>query len=129
MQDEWGYEELVVHPPPINYLTGLIWFSIFKDNMMLRASSMFSKLIFWLENFAFFIPYMLVKEALLMPLIYLRLIYNIMRAESNLLNALVLVIAWLIIGPFYLFYNLLIDMYFYFKVLFDYHEDDSLGED
>ena len=29
MEDEWGYEELVVHPPPINYLTGLIWFSIF----------------------------------------------------------------------------------------------------
>lgn len=72
---------------------------------------------------------MFVKEALLMPLIYLRLVYNILRAESNICNALLLVIAWLVIGPFYLVYNLLIDMYFYFKVLFDYHEDDTLGQD
>ena len=72
---------------------------------------------------------MLVYETLLVPLIYIRLIYNILRAESNVLNALVLVVAWLIIGPLYLLVNLLVDMYYYFKVLFDYHEGDTLGED
>ena len=129
MQDEWGYEELVVHPPPINYLTGALTVAVFKQNMMLRFSMVFSKAIFWLENLGFFIPQMLVREALLAPLIYIRLIYNILRAESNVLNALVLVVAWLIIGPFYLLANLRVDMYYYFKVLLDYHEYDTVGED
>jgi len=129
MADEWGYEELVVHPPPVNYLTILLMFSVFKANMMLRGSHIFSMFIFWLENFFFFIPQMLIYETLLVPLIYLRLIYNILRVESSLMNAIGLVIAWLIIGPFYLFYSLLVDMFYYFKVLLDYHEDDSLGEE
>ena len=38
MQDKWGYEELVVHPPPVNYLTSLLLLAVFKDNMMLRFS-------------------------------------------------------------------------------------------
>lgn len=129
MQDLWGYEEMVVHPPPVNYLTSLLWISIFKDNMMLRASQIFSKVIFWLENFCFFITQFLVYETLLIPLIYLRLIYNILRVESNLLNAFVLILLWLIIGPIYLLHGLVQDMYYYFKVLFDYHEDDSAGEE
>lgn len=127
MQDEWGYEELVVHPPPINYLTGLLYLSVFKDNMMLRSSKSFSKVIFWLENLCFYIVWMLVYEALLIPLIYIKLVYSIMRVESNKLNAFFLVFVWLIIGPVYLVLGLIKDMYYYFKVLYDYHEHD--GED
>ena len=70
MQDEWGYEELVVHPPPVNFLTSLLLLSVFKDNVMLRSSLIFSKVIFWLENLGIFIVQMLVYEALLMPIIY-----------------------------------------------------------
>lgn len=127
MSDKWGYEELVVHPPPFNYLTCVLYFTLFKNNMNLRASSIFSKFIFWLENILFFIPQMLAYELLLIPLIYIRLVYNILRVESNLLNAFFLVILWLFIGPFYLLHALIQDMYYYFKVLFDYHEDDTEG--
>lgn len=127
MQDQWGYEELVVHPPPINYLTGLLTFCIFKANMMLRFSVIFSKMIFWLENIFFYIPKMFVYETLLIPLIYLRLIANIIRTESEIRNAIYLLLLWLIIGPVYLLINLIIDMYFYVKVLLIYHEDDTLG--
>lgn len=56
MQDLWGYEELVVHPPPINYLSSLLTIAVFKSNTMLRFSQTFSILIFWLENICFFIP-------------------------------------------------------------------------
>ena len=107
MQDDWGYEELVVHPPPINYLTGLLMLSVFKDNLMLRSSTVFSKSIFWLENLLVFITQMLVYEALLIPLIYLKLVYNIMRVEKNYLNAFFLSFVWLIIGPVYLVMGLI----------------------
>ena len=72
---------------------------------------------------------MLLYETILIPAIYIRLIYNILKTESNILNAMLLVLAWLLIGPFYLLYNLIIDMYYYFKVLFEYHEDDLLGQE
>ena len=72
---------------------------------------------------------MLVYEALLMPLIYVKLVYNIMRVESNMLNAFFLSFVWLIIGPVYLVLGLIKDMYYYFKVLYDYHEQDDDGDD
>ena len=81
MKDEWGYAELVVHPPPINYLSVLLMLSIFRNQWMLKASQIFSKTVFWLENCLFFITKMLVDELLLIPLIYLKLIKNILVVE------------------------------------------------
>ena len=86
---------------------------------------MFSKMIFWLENLCFYIPNMLIYEVLLIPFIYLRLIYNILRVEDNRLNAILLVFTWIIIGFFYLLYYLVIDMLFYFKILYDYHDNEN----
>ena len=88
---------------------------------------MFSKMIFWLENLVFYIPKMFVYELLLIPFIYLRLIYNILRVEDNRLNALLLVLIWVFIGVFYLLYYLVIDMSFYFKILYDYHDNETSG--
>ena len=96
---------------------------------MLRSSEIFSKMIFWLENLLFYIPKMLVYELFLVPKIYLRLIYNILRVEDNRLNALLLVIIWIFIGVFYLLYYLVIDMKFYFKILYDYHDGETTEAD
>ena len=68
---------------------------------------------------------MLIYELFLIPLIYLRLIYNILRVEDNRLNALLLVISWIIIGVFYLIYYLVVDMLYYFKILYDYHDGET----
>ena len=116
-----------MHPPPVNYLTCLLLFSVFKDALMLRSSEMFSRMIFWLENLVFYIPKMLIYELLLIPFIYLRLIYNILRVEDNRLNALLLVLIWILIGVFYLLYYLVVDMLFYFKILYDYHDNETSG--
>ena len=92
---------------------------------MLKSSKLFSLLIFWIENICFYIPKTLVWEIILIPLIYLRLTLNIIRTESNVLHALRLSLSWIIIGPFYLLYNLVIDMYHYVQVLRIYHEEDG----
>lgn len=113
MKDEWGYGELVVHPPPFNYLTTFLLVSIFKNEWMFKASQIFSKCIFWMENCLFYITKMLVREILLVPWIYIRLVYNIIKVENNLLNAFFLSVVWLGIGPFYLVHGLCVDMYYY----------------
>ena len=70
---------------------------------------------------------MLVYELLLIPYIYLRLIYNILRVEDNRFNAVLLVLAWIFIGIFYLLYFLVVDMLYYFKILYDYHDNETSG--
>ena len=92
---------------------------------MQRSSEIFSKMIFWLENLLFYIPKMLIYELFLIPFIYLRLIYNILRVEDNRLNAILLVLIWIVIGMFYLLFYLVIDMLHYFKILYDYHDNEN----
>jgi len=123
MQDKWGYAELVVHPPPINYLTFILLPNIFKNGMMARAAEVYSKMIFWLENTVYLV-FMFLYELLLVPFIFLRLIYNIFRVET-FFYALLLVCLWLFFGLFYLLYNVGVDMYYFFKILCDYKEDDD----
>ena len=128
MKDEWGYDELVVHPPPINYLTGIIMATVFKDTLMLRTSSAFSKTIFWIENVGFFIPYMMLYEAMLVPLIYLQIVYNILRVDiKSPHTAIFYSVLWLIGGPFYLIHGWCKDMYYYMKVLLEYNEEVTSG--
>ena len=50
MQDEWGFAELVVHPPPINYLVVILLPSIFENSVMKETAVVYARLIFWLEN-------------------------------------------------------------------------------
>jgi len=62
MQDKWGYTELVVHPPPMNYISALLLFTVFKNGLMLLFSDVVSKLIFWIENI-YYILVMFFKRA------------------------------------------------------------------
>lgn len=74
--------------------------------MMMRTAEIYSKIIFWLENLYYIVTFLL-YELILVPLIYLRLIFNILRVETNICNAIGLSLAWLIIGPFYLLLGLI----------------------
>ena len=87
-----------------------------------RASVVFSQLIFWLENSIYYIPLMVLTEIILIPYIYLRMVFNIMKVESNL-SGLGRSALWILIGLPYLFYTAGVDVYFYFKVLCDYREE------
>ena len=67
----------------MNYISALLLCVVFKPGLMLRCSDVISKLIFWIEN-VYYITVMLLRELLLVPYIYLRIIYNIARAASIL---------------------------------------------
>ena len=78
MLDKWGYHELVIHPPPINFFTIFLIPTMFQKSLMKRASEVFSRFMFWMENIVF-IFFFILYEFLLVPFIYLRLVYNILR--------------------------------------------------
>jgi hypothetical protein len=55
-QDEWGYTELLIHPPPVNVTLVVLFPCLLFPNAMLRFSQAFSYSMFWAENL-FFIAY------------------------------------------------------------------------
>ena len=69
-------------------------------------------------------------ELCLIPWIYLRIVYNVLKTEDNKPFACLISISWLIIGPFYLIWALILDMKYYMKVLVQYNEDFTIvGQD
>jgi len=65
---------------------------------------------------------MLLYLLLLVPIIYLKLIINILRAES-LFRAILLTIGWIFLGLFYLLFYVCVDMFNFLKILYDYKEE------
>jgi len=110
-----------VHPPPINYLIVLLLPSMFKKSNMRRSSEIFSKFIFWIENILYMTS-MLLYLLTLVPIIYLKLIFNILRAEK-LFYAILLTFAWILFGPFYLLFLVFVDLFNFLKILYDYKEE------
>ena len=121
--DEWGYSELVVHPPPLNVFTLFILPVVFRKGLMKRSGEVFSKFIFWLENLVYLIL-MLVYEILLVPLIYFKVIINIIKVAS-FLNMIMLVLLWVLFGIFFLFFGVMKDMFYFMKTLCDYKDEDD----
>ena len=78
MQQENRYYEIVIHPPPLNVLTVLIYPFMCKDTLMRGASEIFSKFIYWLENIVYIFLF-IVGEFLTCPIVYIKQIYDIIR--------------------------------------------------
>jgi hypothetical protein len=121
MTDENGFAELVVHPPPINYLIVFLLPSLFNESSMQRASRTFSKFIFWLENIVH-ISMLLIYELMLVPIIYFKMIFNIL-AATDFPWFLIYIIGWIGYGPFYLLFCAFQDLSNFIRILYDSKED------
>ena len=84
MKDPYGYAELVVHSPGLNFMTVFLFISMFKPTSMQITSPKFSKIMFWIENIVFYFPYMFVYHLALVILVYIKLTVNMARAASLL---------------------------------------------
>ena len=117
-----GYSELVIHMPFVNYLTIILLpFAFISHEWMDKAGRVFSFVIFWLENVTYFIPKMIITELLLIPYIYLRMVFNILKVEA-LLPGIGYSLLWSLIGIPYCLYIGAIDVGYYFIVLKIYYE-------
>jgi hypothetical protein len=118
MRDHYGYYEMVIHPPPLNFLTiALLPFLINRD-FIKKASLIFSKTMFWLENILF-IPAFLLGEILWCPFIWFKVLFNI-TAMAEFVTFFPLFFMWIVIGPFYLAFSVCKDMFYFLKILCDY---------
>lgn len=118
MLDPWGYSEIIIHPPPLNVFTLAIIPCIIKKSLMKKAADVFSKLIFWVENF-FYILTFVSYELLLCPIIYCKIFYNIFNL-STFKWFFPNFFFWFFAGFFLLLFAVGKDLFFYLKILCDY---------
>jgi len=123
MLDPNGYSELIIHPPPLNVFTMFILPCIIKKSLMKRAADVFSKFIFWAENFFYIIAF-IAYELCLCPIIYFKIMGNIFKLSgckwffSNFLF-------WTFCGFFVLLFYVAKDVFFYIKILCDYQDEED----
>lgn len=124
MMNSWGYYELVIHPPPLNIFTFALLPFLIKGSFMRRGAECFSKFMFWAENF-FYIIFFTFYEFVLCPVIFLRVIYNIFRL-STWWFFVPMFLFWVIVGPIYLIAMIFKDLFYFIKILCDYHDDEYM---
>jgi len=130
---EESYGEIVLHPPPLSYLSILMAPFLVSRKAVRYVGRAFSYLMFWIENILFIGAFMAFELAI-SPVAYVKVWINLVRNSMGVLNTIVNCIIWLLIGIFFVLYILLKDVAFLMRIL-SHHEGcragkvDELAED
>jgi hypothetical protein len=85
---------------------------------MKSASGCLSVMMFWIENIPYLLGFLL-YEIVLMPLIFFKVLFNIIRL-SSWLKTLPTIIVWVLIGLFILIFNIIKDVFYFLGLLCNY---------
>jgi hypothetical protein len=111
-----GYEELMMYPAPLNFtLLPLIVLSP-SATMVKRYAQYFKYVSFWTENIFFLIAFILYM-VFLIPIIFVKKIYQILFKIRGILNKIIILLGWLFLGIFYLIYSTLQDILIFVTLL------------
>ena len=97
--DEPNYGEMVLHPPPLSSIAIFMVLFVFFDKKIGKIAVKISLIIFWLENIAFLICFSILSIAFI-PLVLIKILYNILRSGHGLFSTILYSIVWVISGIF-----------------------------
>ena len=117
--EEKAYGEIVLHPPPLSYISMIMMPFVWSSFLMTHVTKWFSYMMHWLEN-VFFALGFLFLEIFLLPLAYLKVLMNLLSNSLSILKALINCAVWMIIGIPVLLFLVLRDVGYLLKILF-YH--------
>jgi len=117
--EEKAYGEIVLHPPPLSYISMIMMPFIMSSFLMTYVTKFFSYMMHWLEN-VFFIFGFLFLEMALLPLAFVKVLMNLLTNSLSVLKALVNCLVWMIIGIPVILYLVLRDSRYLIKIL-SYH--------
>jgi len=110
------YGEMVLHPPPLSYLTiFMILFTPFRG-CMVYVSKFFSYLMFWIEN-SVFVFIFFILELIIMPLAYLKIWFNIIKNSLGVIRTILNCLIFAILGVPIMFFIVLRDFFYLMKIL------------
>ena len=111
------YGEMVRHAAPMNGLVVLMMPFIPSRTAMKWIANKYSLMVFWLENF-FGVFFFLIFELILIPLVYIKTIFNVMYSTSGLFTTVFNVMTWITFGIFYLIIIMIRDVYYLLFILY-----------
>jgi hypothetical protein len=111
-----SYGEMVLHPPPLSYLTVLMVFFLPFKNLMIHISRFFSYVMFWIENSIFLFGFFMF-EMFILPLAYLKVWFNIIMNSLGILRRIVNCLIYGTLGIPLMFFILCRDLNFLIKIL------------
>ena len=80
-----SYGELVLHAPPLSYMTIILFPLLFSEKAMMKISKWFSYLMFWVENTVLLMMFLFIEVAFLMLPAYIKIWYNIIKISNGIL--------------------------------------------
>jgi hypothetical protein len=95
--EEKSYGEIVLHPPPLSYLSMMMVPFLLSSWVMQYVSKGFSYLMHWLENIFFLLGFLLF-EVLLAPLAYAKVWVNILVNSLGALRTICNGLLWAVLG-------------------------------
>lgn len=131
-EDE-AYGEMVLHPPPVSYISAMLIPFVFSRVVMRFISKGFSYFMHWIENTVFICGFLLF-EVVLAPLTYVKVWINLIASSVGLLKTVVNCLVWVILGVPMIIFIILRDAAYLIKIL-SYHQGcrdgkaDELNDD
>jgi hypothetical protein len=88
-----SYGEIVLHPPPLSYLSILMLPFLFSRSAMVHIAKFFSYLMFWIENIFFIIAFFFF-ELVMGPFVCFIITINILKNSMGVLKTIANLIVW-----------------------------------
>jgi len=121
-----AYGEIILHPPPLSYLSSMMIPFLVNKESLKHVSKGFSYFMFWFENIYFIIAFFFF-EICIMPIAYIKVWINIIRNSMGVLNTFLNCLIWAALGFFIMFYLLFKDISYLIKIL-SYHNGCKFGK-
>jgi hypothetical protein len=124
--EDKSYGEIVLHPPPVSYLSAMMIPFVISSFIMEYITKGFSYMMHWLENLIFIMSFLLF-ELFLFPIAYLKVWLNIILNSLGVLMTIGNCISWALAGLPVMFFLVLRDACYLIKILC-YHQGCRYGK-
>ena len=110
------YGEMILHPPPLSYMSAVMLFFLPCKKFSANLGIKFSKLMFWIENTVFISIFIAFEIAIAIPT-YLKIWFNILKSSVGVFGTIVNCLIWAVAGIPWSFFLVFRDTYYLIKIL------------
>jgi hypothetical protein len=114
--EDKAYGEIVLHPPPLSYLSTMMIPFLLSPWLMQYIAKGFSYLMHWLENLFFMLGF-LIFEMFLAPLAYIKVWANVLLNSLGALRTICNSLLWAVIGLPMTFFLVIRDLAYLIMIL------------
>ena len=117
------YGELLMHPPPLSFICGILVLFVWSRPAMSKLSKWISYMMFWVENVVYVLCFFLF-EVIISPFAYLKIWFNLFQIVKTtgsgtlgFFKSLFYTLIWAFLGPLLMIYIVSVDIKNFLHIL------------